>query len=102
MNPEWDESKGCCKACFNCIMDTVENAWVPANDFGIRGLKDGFRYVLTGRESGNWNHINPDLQRWWQKKYIDVISDKAIEAGFDEWFVFDAEEKVLAQGRVTG
>ena len=57
-------------------------------------------YVLTKRETGNWNHQNPDLQRWWQKIYIDGISDRAVEAGHDEWFVFDAEEKVLAKGRI--
>ena len=31
----WNESEGCCKACFNRIMDTVENAWVATHDFEI-------------------------------------------------------------------
>ncbi len=81
MNPAWDEAEGCCRVCLDKILDTIETKWVPTHPFPIRGLKDGFRYVLTKRESGNWNHINPDLQRWWQKKIVIGIGDKAIELG---------------------
>ena len=101
MNPEWIESDGCCRHCFDRIVETVEQAWVPAENFGIRGVADGYRYVLTKRETGQWGHVNPDLQRWWQGKIVEQVSEKAVGAGYDEWFVFDSGEQVLAQGRVN-
>ena len=101
MNPEWSEGDGCCTACFDAIVETVDKAWTPTENFGIRGVADGFRYVLTERETKYWNHVNPDLQRWWQQNIVDKVSDAAIGAGYDEWFVFDSAETVLAQGRVT-
>ena len=41
------------------------------------------------------------MQRWWKNRIIDDVGRVAIETGYDEWFVFDAEEKVLVQRRVT-
>ena len=101
MNPEWNEDDGCCARCFDRIVDAAHTTWEPSQNVGIRGLKDGYRHVLTKRQSGNWHHINPDLQRWWQKKIVNEISQQAREVGFDEWFIFDATEAVLAQGWVT-
>ena len=99
INPEWNEADGCCKACFGSIMEALDTAWTPTKDFGIRGLKDGFRYVLTNRQTGQWNHQNPDLKRWHQQRIVDEAANEGTAAGFDEWFIFDATETVLAQGR---
>jgi hypothetical protein len=98
MNPDWDESEGCCKRCFDAILDTVETAWVPTGHYRVRGIKDGYRYILSDRQTGNWNHQNPDLQRWWQNIIVNAIGDEAVAAGYDEWFVFDVNEQLLAQG----
>ena len=101
MNPEWQVGEGCCNACFDAIVETADKAWVPTKEFPIKGVADGFRYILTKRETGNWNHINPHLQRWWQRKIVEKVAETATSAGYDEFFIFDSAENVLAQGRVT-
>ena len=55
MNPDWEESDGCCARCFDKILDTIETAWEPTHDYPIRGLKDGYRYVLTKRDSRHYS-----------------------------------------------
>ena len=101
MNPEWQVGQGCCTACFDAVSETADKAWVPTNEFPIKGVAEGFRYVLTKRETKYWNHINPHLQRWWQMNIVEKVAETAVGAGYDEWFLFDSGEKVLAQGRVT-
>ena len=100
MNPDWNESEGCCARCFDKILDTIETAWVPTDDYPIRGLKDGYRYVLSTRQTGQWHHQNRDLQRWHQNRIAKDAADQATAVGFVEWFIFDSTETVLAQGRV--
>ena len=100
MNLDWDESDGCCKRCFNHIVEAVDQKWVPSKNYRIKGVGDGYRYTLTKREMVFWNHVNPEIQRRWQKNIVDEVGDKAIELGHKEWFIFDVGEDVLAQGRI--
>ena len=100
MNPDWDESEGCCQHCFDSILQTLDEVTVWKPNFVVRGVADGYRYILSDRQTGNWNHVNPDLQRWWQNIIVNAIGDEAVGAGFEEWFVFDANEQLLAQGMV--
>lgn len=65
MNPDWNEEDGCCALCFDRIVETIETAWVPTKNYAVKGLSDGYRYVLSEQETGQWNHCNLDLQRWW-------------------------------------
>jgi len=82
MNPHWNESEGCCTLCFNKIMDTVETAWVPTHDYPIRGLKDGYRYVLTKRETGNWKHINLTFNDGGRRKSLMGLRTRQLNKGF--------------------
>lgn len=60
-----------------------------------------YRHTLTRRESGQWNHINPNMARWRQGQIVERISDAAIEAGFEEWELWTADERRLAWGCET-
>jgi hypothetical protein len=56
--------------------------------------------VLSTQQTSKWNHQNRDLQRWHQNRIAKDAANQAKAAGFEEWFIFDSTETVLAQGRV--
>lgn len=61
-----------------------------------------YRYVLSERESRQWNRCqNPDMARWRRNQIIDRVTDEAISMGYDERRIFDSDEKELAQGMKT-
>lgn len=60
-----------------------------------------YHHTPTRRESSKRNHVNPDMARWRQYQILEVVSDAAIAAGFDEWRIFDVDERELAWGMDT-
>ncbi len=102
LNPAWQESEGWCRYCFDLLVDQVyqlKNPTPKPKPSG-QGLAHGFWYVLSERESALWNHQNPQLQRWWQNTRVEELSNEAYAEGFTEWYMFDSDERLLAQGRV--
>jgi len=60
-----------------------------------------YRHTLSLRQSGQWQHQNPDLARFWQYQIMDRVSDAAIEHGYDQWRIFDVDAGELAWGMDT-
>ena len=60
-----------------------------------------YRHTLTRRESSQLNHVNPDMARWRQGQILERISDEAIAGGYEEWRIFDRDERELAWGCLT-
>ena len=52
------------------------------------------------REDSQWHHVNPDMQRWRQNQIVERVGDEALAAGYDCWVLFDADEVMVAQGKV--
>lgn len=42
-----------------------------------------------------------DVARWRQGQIVERASDEAIAAGYDEWRIFDVDERELAQEMTT-
>ena len=101
MNPEWEEEQGACRRCFDALIDAVYESRKPRRLASVQSLTSGFRFVLTEKETALWQHQNPKLQRSWQNSRIEELSNEAISKGYKEWFIFDADEQLVAQGRVT-
>lgn len=57
-----------------------------------------FRYALNRRESGQWNHCNPEIAHWRRNRILDRVSDDAIGRGYSGWMIFDQDESWRGRG----
>ena len=103
INPDWQPQDGMCRTCVESIIDTVaeiEDAKAERRP-STTPFNEYYRYTLTKREHGQWNHCNPDMQKWRQTQIVERRGNEAVAAGFDSWLVFDTDEGLLAQGVAT-
>ena len=52
-----------------------------------------FHYTLTKRQSILWNHCNPDMRRWGQKRVLSVI--ETVAPDYETVKIFDTDESYL-------
>ena len=65
---------------------------------GPPGFLQYFRYHLSSRESGQWNHSNPDLAKWHRENIDERVALEAKARGYGSWLVFGLDEELVAQG----
>ena len=102
INRTWAESDGICQRCYEAATDTAcELEDMEAEQGGVSGFVQYFRYHLTRRESSQWHHKNPDFQKWHRANIDERATAAAKAAGRECWTIFDCDETLLAQGCLT-
>jgi len=99
LNQYWVASDGICRGCVNTIRLSVQklrDQFAKAKSGG--NFREYHRYYLNRRESGQWHHVNAEIAKWRQRQIVDRVSGDAERDGHEAWALFDADEKLIAQG----
>lgn len=97
--PLWSAEDCICDRCVRAIRSSAvrlreRQARPPRAD----GFRDYARFHLGRVEAGKWNHCNPEIARYHQRRIIERTAADAERDGCRCWVLIDCDEKIVAQG----